>query len=229
MNKRLLTIMSLIENGKGIIDVGTDHGYIPIALAQQGYCGKIFASDINRGPLDSAIKNAKESKMEDKIQFLLCDGLALCPYEEIDTIVIAGMGGDMICKILDYAEWTMDPAYKLILQPMTKQEILRYWLSNNGFETEREELAVEGDQIYQILSVRFGGETKYSDAELYVGKKTLNKDRETYVHLIKRTEKRFIKVIADMESSERTLTSQRKFYENILSELKEMGKNHDAC
>lgn len=220
MNKRLEKILSLVEDGEGLIDVGTDHGYIPIALAQGGYSGNLFASDINKEPLQTAINNAKEAGCDERISFLLCDGLALCPAEKVDTIVIAGMGGDLICRILDYAEWTMDRKYRLILQPMTKQEVLRYWLSNNGFETEREELAVEGDVIYQILSVRFGGETRYSDAELYIGKKELNEDKETYVHLAEKAARRFENNIKSMKASERTITSQRNFYEAILRELK---------
>lgn len=220
MNKRLEKILSLVDDGEGLIDVGTDHGYIPITLAQGGYSGNLFASDINKEPLQTAINNAKEAGCEERISFLLCDGLELCPGEKVDTVIIAGMGGDMICRILDYAEWTMDTKYKLILQPMTKQEVLRYWLSNNGFKTEKEELAVEGDVIYQILSVRFGGETRYSDAELYIGKKELNEDKETYIYLLKKTVKRFEKNISGMKTSKHPITSQLGFFEAVLGELK---------
>lgn len=73
----------------------------------------------------------------------------------MDTIVIAGMGGDMICRILDEAEWCMSGKYKLILQPMTKQDILRYWLVNNGFEICRELIAEDAGVLYQILTDAF--------------------------------------------------------------------------
>ena len=100
MNKRLQIISEYISN-KGFVDVGTDHGYLPIHMAENGYKGKIFASDVNADPLNKAIHNANDAGVSDKIDFFLCDGLEKCPRDEIDTIVVAGMGGDMIVKILN--------------------------------------------------------------------------------------------------------------------------------
>ena len=93
MNKRLEEIYALIGEGRGLVDVGTDHGYIPAALAKSGYSGKIIASDINPGPLQAARRSAESAGVADKIDFLLCDGLDGCDPSAIDTIVIAGMGG----------------------------------------------------------------------------------------------------------------------------------------
>ena len=118
MNRRLAAILDEIQDGIGVIDVGTDHGYLPAALAKRGYPGNIFASDINEGPLNAAKTTADNESLTDKIKFLLCDGLIACDPDKIDTIVIAGMGGDLICRILDQAEWTMDERYTMILQPM---------------------------------------------------------------------------------------------------------------
>ncbi len=169
MNKRLETIAELVRNGSGLIDVGTDHGYLPVWLAQKAYTGFLYASDINEGPLASARKTAREASLENRIHFLLCDGLDDCPPEKIDTIVIAGMGGDTICRILDRAEWCLDNAYSLILQPMTKAEVLRYWLVNNGFELLEERLVRDGGVLYQIIRARYSKNMRLSDAELYAG------------------------------------------------------------
>ncbi len=169
MNKRLQAIESLICPGRGLIDVGTDHGYLPVSLARHGYPGALFASDIRKGPLDAARRSAGEAGLEDRIVFQLCDGLELCDPESVDTIVIAGMGGDTICGILDRAEWCMDPRYLLILQPMTRAEVLRYWLVNNGFAIETERLAEDGGEIYSLFSARFGRIQQLSDGELYSG------------------------------------------------------------
>ena len=169
MNKRLQTIADMIPDGRGMIDVGTDHGYLPVWLARSGYTGRLFASDIHPAPLESARKNAREAALEDRIRFLLCDGLDACPPEEVDTIVIAGMGGDLICRILDRAEWTLDGKYTLILQPMTKAEVLRYWLVNNGYRLKEERLVRDGKLLYQIIRARFEENMPLSDAELYSG------------------------------------------------------------
>lgn len=169
MNKRLETIADLVECGRGLIDVGTDHGYLPVYLAQRGYTGILYASDINAAPLAAARRTAREAAMEDRIRFLLCDGLDECPPEEIDTLVLAGMGGDLICRILDRAEWCLDGAYSLILQPMTKAEVLRYWLVNNGFRLEKERLVRDGGRIYQVILARFSENMPLNDAELFAG------------------------------------------------------------
>ena len=169
MNNRLKAIAGLVKDGKGLIDVGTDHGYLPVYLAQNGYTGALLASDINPGPLDAARRTAREAAEEERIRFLLCDGLDGCPPERIDTIVIAGMGGDLICRILDRAEWCLDDAYTLLLQPMTKAEVLRYWLVNNGFRLEEELLVRDGGRIYQIIRARYSQNMTMSDAELFSG------------------------------------------------------------
>ena len=169
MNKRLETIANMVQNGRGLIDVGTDHGYLPVWLAQRGYTGVLYASDINASPLASARKTAREALAEDRIEFLLCDGLDGCPPERIDTIVIAGMGGDLICRILDRAEWVLDGAYTLILQPMTKAEVLRYWIVNNGFCLREERLVRDGTILYQVIRAQYSQNMKLSDAELFAG------------------------------------------------------------
>ena len=169
MNKRLEAIASMVRDGRGLVDVGTDHGYLPVWLAERAYPGLLYASDINAAPLDAARRTAREASVEERIRFLLCDGLDDCPPEQIDTIVIAGMGGDLICRILDRAEWCLDDAYSLILQPMTKAEVLRYWLVNNGFRLEWERLVRDGGRIYQIIRARFSENMPLSDAELFAG------------------------------------------------------------
>ena len=169
MNKRLRAIEEMVRPGVGLIDVGTDHGYLPVSLAQHGYPGRLIAADIGEGPLTAARRSAESAGLLDRIEFQLCDGLALCDPTAVDTIVIAGMGGDSICGILDRAEWCMDRCYRLLLQPMTRAEVLRYWLSNNDFVIEQERLVADGGEIYALLSAHFGGKQKLSDAELFSG------------------------------------------------------------
>jgi len=159
----------MIRDGTGLIDVGTDHGYLPAALFESGYRGRLFASDINALPLAKAKETALKCGAEDRITFLLSDGLDACPPDEIDTIVLAGMGGELICNILDRAEWCLDGRYTLILQPMTKVEVLRYWLVNNGFQLVEEHLVQDGSFLYQVIKARYSENMELSDAELFSG------------------------------------------------------------
>ena len=215
-----MAIAALVRNGRGLIDVGTDHGYLPVMLAESGYSGALFASDINAGPLSAARRTAAEAGLTNRIRFFLCDGLRLCPPDEIDTIVIAGMGGDMIVKILDEAEWCMNPRYHLILQPMTKAEVLRYWLVNNEFAIESETIAADGGSLYQIISASFGGKTMLSDAELFIGKRSLCKEQSLY-------EQQLEQVIARFEKAGRGMNGREgeprfRLYREIYHQLEEM-------
>lgn len=227
MNKRLKLISEYIDNGKGMVDVGTDHGYLPIHLAENSYSGKIFASDINADPLNKAIYNAKEAGVDNKIQFLLCDGLKECPPGEIDTIVIAGMGGDMIVKILDAAEWCLSSEFKLILQPMSKAEVLRYWLVYNGFEIQNELLTLENGTIYQILVARFGGITKLNDAELYIGNYNCAAPKELYAEEYHALYRRFSRAVEEIKNGDTIPQYRLALFEDILRQIIEIGNKYD--
>ena len=223
MNSRLEKISCYIENGSGFADIGTDHGYLPCVMALRGYKGNIYASDLREGPLNTAISNAEHFKVSDKIEFLLGDGLELCPKDKLDTIVIAGMGGDNICGILDRARWCMDEKYKLILQPMKKAEILRYWLVNKGFYIENEDLVKDGGVVYQLLTARYGKKTSLSSAELFTGSIELIKENPLYPQMLSVQLSRFRKLVAGLKkTSLKQYDAKLKLSEEILSELEEM-------
>lgn len=221
MNKRLELIASILPHGRGFADVGTDHGYLPVYMAQHGYSGKIIASDINEGPLSTAVASARQAGVEDRICFRLCDGLDGCGSEELDTVVVAGMGGDTICGILDRADWVMSRDILLILQPMTKAEVLRYWLANNDFAICGEWLIEENGEIYQILSARFGARTPLSDAELFTGKYELAAGNALFPVQLAALIKRFERAAAGMSKAPR-MRGRQKLTAEILNGLYEM-------
>lgn len=227
MNKRLEEIYQQIIPGLGVIDVGTDHGYLPARLAQDGYAGRIFAADIKSGPLDAARRTARKAGVDDRIEFLLCDGLDGCPHDAVDTIVIAGMGGDTICGILDRAEWCMTPDYRLILQPMTKAEVLRYWLINNGYVITVEKLVKESGALYQVIVAEFSQNSRLSDAELFTGSYELLKDAPFFDECLALHCKRFQ---TGIEGLQRTVgvESTLRLRQEILKQLETMrGRLYD--
>ena len=203
MNRRLQAIENMIRPGIGMIDVGTDHGYLPVSLARHGYPGALIASDIGEGPLSAARRSAEAAGLGERIVFQLCDGLDLCDPESVDTIVIAGMGGDTICGILDRAEWCMQARYRLILQPMTRAEVLRYWLVNNEFIIEEEQLAADGGEIYAVFSARFGGSMKLTDAELYTGAFAMLEQDPLWPAFLAKQLARFCKLVHGLRQSGR--------------------------
>lgn len=217
--KRLDEIYKLIMPGKGVADVGTDHGDIPVRLALSAYPGTIFASDIHPLPLETARRRAYDAGVEDRIHFSCSDGLDDCDPGSVDTIVIAGMGGDTICSILDRAEWTMTDKITLILQPMTKAEVLRYWLTCNGYSIEKELIVSENKSLFRILSARFTDRNTFlTDAELFVGRRELTDSGQIYTEYLEKEIKKFSRIIKGMEGS--SLSSpETDFYRHVLLEM----------
>lgn len=215
--KRLETIISCIDSHIGVVDVGTDHGLLPVTLAQQDYRGNLFATDLNAMPLKAAMSQAEEAGVRDRIRFCLTDGLDGLEPSSVDTVVIAGLGGDVICSILDRAEWTMNPAYQMILQPMTKAEILRFWLCNNGYEIAAENLVQENSRLFRILSVRFSGNnTPMTDAELFLGKLGLIGSSPYFGQLLEQETARMKKKADGLYASE---SPEAAFFGQILQEM----------
>ena len=201
MNKRLTCIASHVPVGLGLADIGTDHGYLPVELAKRGYPGNLIASDIRPGPLQAAQKSAKEAGLTNRIRFYLCDGISPDEAKLVDTIVIAGMGGDTICGILDRAEFCYDPRYTLLLQPMTRAEVLRYWLINNEFGIEEEDLVEDGGILYSVCKARFGKKTVLNEAELFTGSFAMLRDHPLFSALLHQQMERFQKMITGLEQT----------------------------
>ena len=166
------------ERNGWLVDVGTDHAYLPAWLLQnrRTQFAYVIATDLREGPLDRARQTAREAGCHQDIDFRLCDGLAAVDAREADLIVIAGMGGETIVHILKNAPWSDwrgdDPMEDkvLVLQPMSSFPDLRGWLQANGFSIEEERLAREGDTLYTALLVRAGEMAPLTPAELWAGK-----------------------------------------------------------
>lgn len=231
MSNRLELIASFVKNGIGVADVGTDHGYIPVMLVKRGYKGNIIATDINEGPLNKAKQSLIEADCEEAVELILCNGLDGCESEKIDTIIVAGMGGDTITGILDRAEWCAREDIKLILQPVTKPEILRYWLVNNDFRIINEAQAEENGTVYQIICAVPGRDCRYKDSELFIGRYDLIKGSTYCEQMLDKHIIRFSSAAEGLKSTDRVeLLPWLGIIENILKELKTMrGINDENC
>ena len=177
LDARLSACADFIDENSVVADIGTDHGYLPVFLVQSGVCKRAVASDIGASPLESARKNIEKYGLCDRIETVLSDGLkSVCP-DGITHIVIAGMGGETICSILGECCWAKGCV--LVLQPMTRSELVRGWLFDNGFEISSEKAVVDGRFIYTVLKAVYVGKAKeYSQADLIIGGLDLKKPAE---------------------------------------------------
>lgn len=163
-NGRLAEIASRVALGSVVLDVGCDHGYIPIYLAENDIASRVFASDISRGPLETAKKNAAKRGFSDKITFYLADGIPEAAAPLVDTVIIAGMGGETIAGILNGTPKTLKAGVFFILQPQTKQGELLEYLRANGFGDITLSEVVEGRRKYTIITAKFPYERNNADA-----------------------------------------------------------------
>lgn len=151
LDARLAMCASFVREGHVLADVGTDHGYLPIRLLLDGRIPSAFAADIRPGPLSTARENARRFGVEDQIIFCLCNGLTHIPPETVQDITIAGMGGEMILKILRDSSWACEEGRRLILQPMTMVPKLRRGLAELGLYISAEKAVVAANRVYTVI------------------------------------------------------------------------------
>lgn len=173
LTPRLLTIANFVQKGGVVADIGTDHGYIPVYLIENQIARKVIAADINKGPLFSAKKTIKANGLEDFIETRLGNGLEPLSVGEVDTVIIAGMGGLLIRDILMNHPEVVKSVKQFILQPMVAQDELRKWLIKHNFKIVNEQLVKEEHRIYEVMVVEHGTQTVEDEIYFEIGYKLI--------------------------------------------------------
>lgn len=171
MNLRLNSLAAMVDNGDRIADIGTDHAYLPIELIKSGKITYAIASDIAKGPLDNAKKDVQEASLENQIDIRLGAGLStVSDQDQIDTVIIAGMGGKLITQILDDA-WQKKLRFKsLVLEPNVGECGVRKWLTEHSYKITAEQIIAESGHIYELIkAIKSQKKSNLSAAELYFG------------------------------------------------------------
>ena len=169
ISKRLELVASFVPQGAILLDVGSDHAYLPIELVERGQIESAIAGEVVEGPYQSAVKNVEAHGLKEKIQVRLANGLAA--FEEADqvsVITIAGMGGRLIARILEEGLDKLANVERLILQPNNREDDLRIWLQDHGFEIVAENILEEAGKFYEILVVE-AGQMKLSSSDVRFG------------------------------------------------------------
>lgn len=206
ISKRLKAIATFVDKDDILVDVGTDHGYVPIYLIENGIINKAIAADINNGPLLIAKKNIEEKGLGENINLRLSDGLLNIKPGEADTILVAGMGGNLIINILKEGSEVLKSAKTLILSPHSEWYAVRRYLFDNLIVINEEKMIVDEGKYYLILKCALDSNVKENeefedDFELYMkyGKKLIeNKDVVLKQYLLKE-QKKFDKILINIE------------------------------
>lgn len=172
LSDRLLACCQFVRPGDRVADIGCDHGYLGIHLLQTGVARHVIESDVNEGPLQSAMRNAVKFGTKNKMTFCLSDGAQNIP-RDFDVMVCAGMGADTIISILTAAPWLKEGNYRLVLQCQSKRPELRQWLSQQGYRISRETLAKDGKFVYSIMEVTYAPGEPLTPTQCYLSPQLL--------------------------------------------------------
>ena len=160
VGERLLSASRFVRQGAYFADIGTDHAYLPVFLLLEGKISRAVCSDINAGPLEVAKKNAEEYGVSGKVDFVLTDGAGALSGRGITDYAICGMGGELIADIIERAPQLRDVGVRLILQPMSREGILRRYLAESGFSIIGESYSYDGGKYYISMAVEYTGEKR---------------------------------------------------------------------
>ncbi|MCQ2492180.1 MAG: class I SAM-dependent methyltransferase [Lachnospiraceae bacterium] len=200
LSKRLTMIADLVSPCDCMADIGTDHGFIPIKLVKEGRCKHAFAMDVGVGPLERAKEHIKSHGLEERIECRLSDGYEKLEAEEADSTVIAGMGGDLMVRILSAGLKRDVLTKELILSPHSEWHKVREFLRLHGYKTEKEAMVWEDRKYYVAIKAKKAESTDVSDpVEDAFGTYLLEEKNEVLKDYLLFLKNRYEKILANLE------------------------------
>lgn len=220
---RLKTIAGMVDKCEAVADIGTDHGYIPIYLVKNKICEKAIASDINKGPVEKARFNIKLENMQDKILCRLGGGLTTIQPGEVQGIVIAGMGGNLIRDIIEEGIDKFKKSEFAVLQPVQNPEVLREYIYKKGYKIIDEELCIDDNKLYEIIKVTYDTKIENIDSIYYeVGKALIEKKHPLVKQYINIKIDRYIKILNNIKEESESSNKRKVEVKNKIIKLEEL-------
>jgi tRNA (adenine22-N1)-methyltransferase len=225
LRERLAMLASFVPQGARIADIGTDHAYLPIELVSKRIVDFSVAGEVNPGPYQSANESIARLGLQDRISLRFGDGLAVVEPGEVDTVVIAGMGGNTIIEILTKRQEVTCRLKRLILQPMVAAPQVRRWLVKHAWEIVDEGLCREDGKLYEIIVAERGSSREMEQILYDIGPVLWQKQSELlplHLQLLIEQNKRVLRAMA--QSEEAQLSEKHCEYAKRLKELEEKQK-----
>ncbi|WP_160670881.1 class I SAM-dependent methyltransferase [Clostridium sp. C8-1-8] len=226
LSKRLQTIVNNMDKCESIADIGTDHGYVPIYCVKNNICDTAIASDINKGPIEKARLNVSMEGLNKSVDCRLGPGLTTLDKDEVEALVIAGMGGNLTRDILLADIDKIKKCSFIILQPAQNPEVLREFLYSSKFEVLDEDMCFEERKYYELFKVRYneaneGIEVK--DPIYYeISPILLKKKEATFMNFLKRRIDKYESIVKHINENTINAEGKKKELEIKISKLKEL-------
>lgn len=222
ISKRLKLVASMVTKGNIVADVGTDHGYVPIYLLKENICPRAYAMDINKGPIERAKEHVEQEGLTNQIELIHCDGMKGLAGKNVDTVIIAGMGGELVCRILDESP-VIGEIKELVLSPHSEVAKVRSNIINKGFRIVDEAMIEDYGKFYTVIKAHknMDGDTieEYSEFDLVYSRLLFEKKDETFGRYLNVMKDKYTGIIQLMKDNKQEL-SERYF---------ELGKNLEEC
>lgn len=230
LSVRLQMNADMVPAGSRTADIGCDHGYVSIYLVERGICDNVLALDVREGPLSAARRNIQAAGLSDKIECRLSDGMKELRPGEADTLLIAGMGGKLVCRILEMGQEILSETDTLVLQPQSDLRDVRSLLPVIGFRIEKERCCYDGGKWYlAIRAVRGSEDRSFSEAEYRYGW-MLQTERDAVYHSYLMHEKdKAERIVADLKMKS-TAGSEKglQYWHHILELLEDALSSYEG-
>ncbi len=211
LSHRLTTVAEFVTKGNRVADIGCDHAHTSIYLVENGIAASSIAMDVNKGPLERAKENINRFGYEDRITTRLSDGAKELEVGEADTLLISGMGGLLMNKILTDSIEVVKAAKELVLQPQSEIALVRKQIHELGFFIEKETMLVEDEKYYVAIKAKNVNQTSYYEKEIFYryGKVLLEEKSPILFQFLRNGKASYEKIIADISNSELEKTKER--------------------
>ena len=226
LSKRLSSVVSYVSSGNKVADIGCDHAFTSIHLIRSGIASSVLASDVNDGPLVIAEKNIRMSGLDSQIEVRKSNGLSeITTSDNIDTILISGMGGYLIIDILNSNIGVRDKAKELILQPQSDIHNVRHYLHNNGFSISDEMMVYEDGKYYNIIKAVPGNQSYDNEFDYLYGKALIDNRDEVFKDYIKNIYKTNAAIISRLDGNEKQtdrlceVKKENEYIEHLLEKI----------
>lgn len=230
LSQRMQMVADMVRKGNVLADIGCDHGFVSIYLLEKGICPKVIAMDVNEGPLLRAREHIEERGLSPYIDVRLSDGMEKLLIGEADSILIAGMGGRLVIKILTDCMEKAKALKEIILQPQSELHLIRKFLNESGFHILEENMVRDNGKYYPAMRARWQQDEPkpLSEEELWYGPLLLQEKNPVLREYLENEKTKYMQIAKDIENkgnnvdkaTEDTIQSRQSLIETALAYFK---------
>ncbi len=223
LSERLYNITEMVTPGHVVADVGCDHGYVSIYLVEEQIIPHAIAMDVGTGPLKRAKEHIEEAGLTEYIETRLSDGVHALQPGEADSLIIAGMGGPLMQRIMEEGQDVLAQMKEFILQPQSEIAEFRHFLQNSGYHIISESMVCEDEKYYPMMKAVHGEMSYVNEVDFRYGRILLHEENPVLYQFLKKEERHYVNLLESLNLSAQTerIDGRRQELEQELSYTRE--------